>query len=165
MVGKKDANKNKTNSMRFLEQREIPYETFEFSPDIHSAVGVAEALGFPVHEVYKTLVVMPPASKKPVLVVVQGDLELNLKRVGTALGQKGYRMATQKEAESLTGLQVGGISALALMSKQWPVYVDAHARELTEFVVSAGKRGINLRLSVADFLRVTGAQWIDAVDP
>ena len=164
MAGKKDKSKNKTNSMRFLEQHEVPYETFEFSPDIHSAVGVAEALNFPVREVYKTLVVMPPGSKRPILVVVQGDLELNLKRVGIALGQKGYRMATQKEAESLTGLQVGGISALALMNKQWPVYVDAHARELSEFVLSAGKRGINLRLSVADFLRVTAAQWLNAVD-
>ena len=73
MAGKKDKSKNKTNSMRFLEQHEVPYETFEFSPDIHSAVGVAEALNFPVREVYKTLVVMPPGSKRPILVVVQGD--------------------------------------------------------------------------------------------
>ena len=89
------------------EQRGVSYEVFEFSPDIHPRSVWREALDFPVHEVYKTLVVMPPASKKPVLVVVQGDLELNLKRVGTALGQKGYRMATQREAEGLTGAAGG----------------------------------------------------------
>jgi Cys-tRNA(Pro)/Cys-tRNA(Cys) deacylase len=161
MAGKSKA---KTNSMRFLEQRKVPCAVYEFDPDIHSAVGVAEALGFPPHEVYKTLVVMPPDGKKPILAVVQGDLEVNLKQIGMALGQKGFRRAAHKEAEQLTGLQVGGISALALMNKQWPVYVDSHARDLTEFVVSAGKRGINLRLKVEDFIRVTSAQWLDMTD-
>ena len=164
MAGK-SKRKDKTNSMRFLEQRKVPYEVHEFPPDIHSAVGVAETLGFPVREVYKTLVVMPPGRMKPILVVVQGDLEVDLKRVGMALGQKGFRMATHQEAERLTGLQVGGISALALMNKQWPVYVDTHATDLTEFVVSAGKRGINLRLKVEDFMAVTGARWLEVTDP
>ncbi len=159
-----DKSKVKTNSMRVLEQRRVPYEVYEFSPDIHSAVGVAEAIGIPVQEVYKTLVVMPPMSKKPILVVVQGDLEVSLKRVSAALGQKGFRMATQKEAEQLTGLQVGGISALALLNKQWPVYVDNHARALTQFLVSAGKRGVNLRLKVEDFINVTGARWLEVTD-
>mgnify|MGYP000493729339 CR=1 FL=1 len=160
-----DKNKAKTNAMRVLDQRHIPYQVYEFSPDIHSAVGVAEAVGLPVREVYKTLVIMPPSGKKPVLVVVQGDLEVSLKRVGAALGEKGFRMATHKEAEQLTGLQVGGISALALLNKQWPVYVDVHARALTEFVVSAGKRGVNLRLKVEDFMNITGAKWLEATEP
>jgi len=159
-----DRTRAKTNAMRVLDQRHIPYQVYEFSPDIHSAIGVAEAVGLPVHEVYKTLVVMPPSGKKPILVVVQGDLEIDLKRVGAALGEKGFRMATHKEAEQLSGLQVGGISALALLNKQWSVYVDAHARALTEFVVSAGKRGVNLRLKVEDFMRITGARWLEATE-
>jgi Cys-tRNA(Pro)/Cys-tRNA(Cys) deacylase len=161
-VAGKSRHKKKTNSMRFLEQREVPYEVHEFPPDVHSAVGVAETLGFPVHEVYKTLVVVPPKGVKPILVVVQGDLEVDLKKVGMELGQKGFRMATHREAERLTGLQVGGISALALMNKQWTVFVDVHAVNLEEFVVSAGKRGINLRLRVEDFVTVTGARWLEA---
>ena len=164
MAGK-SKRKDKTNSMRYLEQRKVSYEVHEFPPDVHSAVGVAETLGFPVHEVYKTLVVMPPGGVKPILVVVQGDLEVSLKRVGTSLGQKGFRMATHQEAERLTGLQVGGISALDLTNKQWPAYVDTHAMGLTEFVVSAGKRGINLRLKVEDFMAVTGARWLEVTDP
>jgi Cys-tRNA(Pro)/Cys-tRNA(Cys) deacylase len=160
----KTKTKNKTNSMRFLEQSEVPYGVHEFPPDVHSAVGVAEHLGFPVREVYKTLVVMPPGRVKPILIVIQGDLEVDLKSVGMSLREKGFRMATHQEAERLTGLQVGGISALALMNKQWPVYVDTHAEDLTEFVVSAGKRGINLRLKVKDFMAVTGARWLEVTD-
>ena len=164
MAGK-SKRRNKTNSMRVLEQRKVSYEVYEFPPDVHSAVGVAETLDFPVREVYKTLVVMPPGKVRPILVVVQGDREVSLKRLGVALGQKGFRMATHQEAESLTGLQVGGISALARMNKQWPVYVDTPAADLAEFVVSAGKRGVNLRLKVEDFMAVTGARWLEVTDP
>ena len=153
----------KTNSMRMLDQRKISYQVYEFSPDIHSADGVAEALGLPPSEVYKTLVVMPTQAK-PVLVVVPGDREIDLKLLAKSVGQKGLRMATHQEAETLTGLQVGGISALALTNKPFVVYVDRHARALTEFVVSAGKRGINLRLSVQDFMTVTRAGWAEAAD-
>jgi len=152
----------KTNSMRFLDSRKVAYQVHEFSPDIHSADGVAEALGFPPGEVYKTLVVMPPQGNRPLLVVVPGDRELDLKLLGKSLGQKGFRMATQKEAESQTGLLVGGISALALVNKPFAVYVDQSAQALTEFVVSAGKRGINLRLRVDNFMKVTRATWVEA---
>ena len=148
----------KTNSMRVLEQRRINYEAYEFSPDIHSADGVAEVLGLSPSEVYKTLVVIAPQGK-PLLVLVPGDREVDLKVLGKGLGGKGYRMATHREAESLTGLQVGGISALALLNRAFPVYVDQSARDLDEFVVSAGKRGINLRLKVADFMKLTRARW------
>jgi Cys-tRNA(Pro)/Cys-tRNA(Cys) deacylase len=151
----------KTNSMRMLDQRKISYQVYEFSPDIHSADGVAEALGLPPSTVYKTLVVLPPQGK-PLLVVVPGDREIDLKLLAKSVGQKGLRMATHKEAEGLTGLQVGGISALALTNKPFVVYVDRRAQALTGFVVSAGKRGLNLGLSVQDFMKVTRAGWAEA---
>jgi Cys-tRNA(Pro)/Cys-tRNA(Cys) deacylase len=154
----------KTNAMRVLEQRKVPYRVHEFSPEIHSADGVAVALGFPPSEVYKTLVVIPQEGK-PVLVLVAGDREIDPKTLARSLGQKSVRMATHKEAEDLTGLQVGGISALALMMKPYAVFVDSRAKPLTEFVVSAGKRGINLRLKVADFMKVVRAKWADATAP
>ena len=154
----------KTNAMRVLDQRKAPYQIHEFSPEIHSADGVAATLGFPPAEVYKTLVVIP-AQGKPVLVLVAGDREIDLKVLARSLGQKSARMATHGEAEELTGLQVGGISALALMMKPYAVFVDAPAKALPEFVVSAGKRGINLRLKVADFMKVVRAKWVDATAP
>jgi Cys-tRNA(Pro)/Cys-tRNA(Cys) deacylase len=78
------------------------------------------------------------------------------------MGVKRVEMASQVQAEQLTGLKVGGISALALTHKGWPVFVDRRAEQLDRFVVSAGQRGRNVRLRVADFLAVTGARWIDA---
>jgi Cys-tRNA(Pro)/Cys-tRNA(Cys) deacylase len=154
----------KTNAMRVLDQRKVPYQIHEFSPEIHSADGVAKTLGFSPSEVYKTLVVIP-AQGKPVLVLVAGDREIDLKVLARSLGQKNLRMASHNEAEDLTGLQVGGISALALMMKPYAVFVDAPARNLTEFVISAGKRGINLRLKVADFMKVMRAKFVEATAP
>ena len=102
--------------MRALEARKVPYEVVTFSPDIHSATGVAEAVGLPYQQVYKTLVALRPKGK-PLLIMLAGDQELDLKRVAKAVGEKKVRMASHKEAENLTGLQVGGISALALLNR------------------------------------------------
>ncbi len=151
----------KNNVMRLLEARGIPYEAFSFSPEIHSARGVAEALGVPAHTVYKTLVVVP-SEGRPFLVLVPGDRELDLHRLARSLGLKRVRMATQKEAERWTGLQVGGISPLALLGRGFRVYVDRSALDLEHVLVSAGRRGLNLRLRVSDLLSLTAARPVEA---
>ena len=150
----------KTNAMRMLEARKIPFETYTFDLDIHSADGVAEALGLPAHQVYKTLVAVRQRGK-PLLVLVAGDRELDLKRLAHAAGEKKLHMASYKEAESLTGLQVGGISALALINRGFDVYIDRAATRLSHILVSAGCRGINLKLSVEDLIRITRARVIE----
>jgi Cys-tRNA(Pro)/Cys-tRNA(Cys) deacylase len=152
---------DKTNAMRVLESRKIPYEVFTFSPEIHSATGVAEVVGLPPDQVYKTLVVLR-SKGKPMLAMIAGDLELDLKQVAQAVGEKKVRMALHREAEELTGLQVGGISALALLNRPFEVFIDRRATELSHVLVSAGQRGINLRLAVPDLIRVTRARVIEA---
>jgi Cys-tRNA(Pro)/Cys-tRNA(Cys) deacylase len=142
--------------MRLLDGKGVPYEVYTFSPDIHSALGVAESTGIPIENVYKTLVVVR-LDGKPLLAICPGRCQVNLKKLAQAIGEKKLRMATQKEAEGLTGLQVGGISALALTRRGFPVYLDRSALSLEFIVVSAGCRGINLRLAVEDLIRVTGA--------
>ncbi|HEV8673780.1 MAG TPA: YbaK/EbsC family protein [Methylomirabilota bacterium] len=72
-------------------------------------------------------------------------------------------MATQREAEALTGLQVGGISALAVRPGAFEVLLDASARARERVHVSAGVRGVDLELAVADLITVTGARVVDAV--
>ena len=69
-------------------------------------------------------------------------------------------MATHAEAEDLTGLRVGGISALALLGRPFDVFIDASVLQLPDVLVSAGKRGSNLRIGVAELLRITGARPI-----
>ncbi len=150
----------KNNAMRMLEARGVPYETYTFPPETHSAEGVAQVVGLPASQVYKTLVVARKQSK-PLLVMIAGDQELDLKRLATAVGEKKLRMASYKEAESLTGLEVGGISALALLNQGFDVYIDRAATRLKRVLVSAGRRGINLGMAVEDLLDVTKAKVIE----
>ncbi len=152
----------KTNAMRALDQRKIPYETHTFSDAIRSADGVAATLGLPEAVVFKTLVVLSEArGTKPMLVMVPASKELDLRRFARAVGEKSVRMATQREAEQLTGLKVGGISALALVGKPFTVYLDRSAAALDRLYVSGGQRGLDLRLRVADLIAVTGATVVE----
>ncbi|HEX9922325.1 MAG TPA: aminoacyl-tRNA deacylase [Anaerolineae bacterium] len=151
----------KLNSMRLLEQQKVAYTVREFPDTIHSADGVADHFGLPRECVYKTLVVLP-AGGKPMLVMIAGSRELDLKKLAKAVGQKKVQMAPHKEAERLTGLQTGGISALALMHKNFPVYLDQAALDLARILVSGGKRGLNLELAVADLIQVTKADVVEA---
>ncbi len=143
----------KLNAMRLLEQQGIAYEVFEFSPELHSAVAVAEAVGVPAETVYKTLVALRPQGK-PVLAMIPGPASLDLKALASALGEKKMEMAAHAEAEQLTGLKVGGISGLALTHKNWDVVLDTSALTHDAILISAGQRGINLRVPVADLQRV-----------
>lgn len=152
---------DKLNSMRILEQQKVNFTVREFPDSIHSADGVADHFGLPHEWVYKTLVVLPP-SGKAILVMVAGSRELDLKKLAASVGQKKVQMAPHKEAERMTGLQTGGISALALLHKNFPVYLDKPALELERILVSAGKRGVNLELPVQDLIRVTKAKVIEA---
>jgi Cys-tRNA(Pro)/Cys-tRNA(Cys) deacylase len=151
---------DKNNAMRMLEARGVPYEVYTFPPEIHSADGVAQVVGAPTNQVYKTLVVVRKQGK-PLLVMIAGDRELDLKRLAKAVGEKKLRMATYREAESLTGLEVGGISPLALLNRGFDVYIDRAATELKRVLVSAGCRGINLGMAVEDLIRVTKAKVVE----
>jgi Cys-tRNA(Pro)/Cys-tRNA(Cys) deacylase len=156
--------KNKLNSMRLLEQHSIPYEVVEFDDSMRDAELIAESLGMPPYLVYKTLVIEPEGGGKPLLVLIAADRRLNLKRLAQAAGVKKVRMAAHKDAEALTGLKVGGISALALTHKQWTVFIDRPATELQHILVSGGQRGVDLRVPVTDLLRVLRARLADIGD-
>jgi len=160
----------KTNAMRALDARRVPYSTFTYPDTIHSAAEVADLLGVAPGGVFKTLVVIADESRH-LLVVTPGDRELDLRQVAKAVGAKSARMAVgaksarmalQRDAERLTRLKVGGISPLALLDKRFEIYVDAPAAQLDELYINGGQRGVNLRLRVSDLLTVTGAQVIVA---
>lgn len=151
----------KLNSMRRLDRHDVAYEVMHFPPHIHSATGVADFFNLPPDMVYKTLVVLPQLGK-PRLILVPGDREIHLRRLAQTLDIKRLRMATRKEAESSTGLQVGGISALALQHRNFPVYIDRAATHLNKLLVSAGRRGINLCLQTTDLINILDATIIEA---
>src|SRR6476661_8430040 len=150
----------KTNAMRVLDAHHVAYEAHRYDPGIHSADGVADVLGVSPAEVFKTLLVLPESGKgRPLLVMVPGDRELDLKVLGQQpeVDEKKLRMASQREAESMTGLLVGGISALALLQKNFRIFIDRSALDFPRIYMSAGQRGINLHVGVADLLKVTHA--------
>lgn len=152
----------RNNVTRLLDSRKIQYQVFEFPPEKHSAEETAELLGVPSAYVYKTLVVLREAKgKKPLLVMVPAGRGLNLKTLAAALGEKKLKMATQREAESLTGLQVGGISALALLNRGFEICLDGAAQALPYIHLSAGQRGANLRLAVTDLITLTNAKLVE----
>jgi Cys-tRNA(Pro)/Cys-tRNA(Cys) deacylase len=159
----KEKKKLKLNSMRVLEAHDVPYEVYTYSPDHHSGIEVAEQIGASPELVYKTLVVQRQGGK-PLLVMLASDRELNLKQLAAALGEKKLQMAPQRQAERLTGLQVGGISALALLQRGFDIFIDQAATAHSHVYVSAGQRGVNLRLAVDDLLRVSGARVVQATN-
>ncbi len=151
----------KNNVTRLLDSRRVSYTIFELDGDKHSAADTAARLGVAEDHVYKTLVVLRESpAKKPLLVMAPAGHELDLKQLAAAVGEKKLKMATQAEAERLTGLQVGGISALALINKGFEIYLAESARDLPFIHVSAGDRRANLRLAVADLVALTRARWV-----
>lgn len=150
-------------SVRVLEQRKILHEVFEFDTGIRSAVEVAQETGVRPEAVLKTLVIeQDPPRGKPYLLMMPADGDVDLKVLAAALGVKKVRMASHKEAERQTGLQVGGISALALLNKGFTVLIEEGARSQPHVLVSAGQRGMDLRLATSDLVSVTGARAIAA---
>jgi len=147
----------KLNSMRILEANDIPYETLEYDSRIKDAQQVAEAIGLPEFMVYKTLIVQSVATDLPMITMLASDRELNLKQMAKAARQKKIKMAKYSDAEQLTGLQVGGISPLMLMDKNWPVYVDSPATELQHIIISAGQRGTQIQLPVQRLINLLQA--------
>jgi Cys-tRNA(Pro)/Cys-tRNA(Cys) deacylase len=151
-------------AVRLLEQRKIAHEVFVFDHAIRSAEEVARVTGMPPARVLKTLVVEFDSPRgKPFLVMVPSNEEIDLKVLASSLGAKKLRMASHRDAERHTGLQVGGISALALLNKGFVVAIEKSAVAHDEVLVSAGRRGIDVRLSIADLVALTGAKAIDAV--
>jgi len=157
MAKRRDTEQPRTNATRRLDQDSVAYTVHAFSPSIRSATDVAAAVGVPEERVFKTLVTMAD-DEKPVLAMLPGDRELDLKSLARACGAKRCQMASQREAEDLTGLRVGGISALALRQRTWDVYLDESALAYESILVSAGKRGVNVELGVQDLVAVTGAR-------
>ncbi len=144
-----------------LEQRKVAHELFAFDVSIRSAAEVARQTGMPPGQVLKTLVVeLDPPKGKPYLVMVPSDMEIDLKTLAKSLGVKSLRMASHADAERLTGLRVGGISALALTGKGFHVLIEKRATTHREVLVSAGQRGFDVRLTVDGLVALTGAKAV-----
>jgi Cys-tRNA(Pro)/Cys-tRNA(Cys) deacylase len=144
-------------AMKILDGKGIQYEALTYDAGERDAERVAAALGVPPAEVFKTLVASRP-NGKALLVMIPADRQLDLKKLAAAIGEKKVKMFTQREAEALTGMQAGGISALALLNRGFSCLLDDSAQARPHIYVSGGRRGLDLKLAVADLVRITGAR-------
>lgn len=154
--------KKKTIAMKLLEGKKVVYEAYSYPASLRDAQEVAAAVGWPAGQVFKTLVVPRPQPGKPMLVMIAADRQLDLKKLAKVVGEKKLKMATQREAERLTGLQVGGISPLALLNRGFDIYLDDSAQAYEWIIISAGQRGLQIKLAVSDLVSVSGASVVDA---
>ena len=147
------------NVTRFLDSRKVTYSAFETPPDKLGALETARFLNVDPASVFKTIVITRDKPKKPLLVVVPGPSNVDLKLLASALKEKKVHLPTEREAEQLTGLQAGGISPLALINKGFQVVIDSSAQNFQAIHVSGGRRGINISLSPNDLAKLTNARF------
>ena len=147
----------KTNAVRLLDELKVRYELREYQvdPEDLRAESVAEKIGLPAEQVFKTLVVKGDRNGV-CLAVVPGDAELDLKALAKLSGDRKMELAPLKEVQPLTGYTRGGVTAMA-GRKDYPVYLDETAILFEVISVSAGVRGTQILLKPEDYVRVVKA--------
>ena len=147
----------KTNASRILDRLGIKYELVEYKvdPEHLEASHVAEELGEDIKTVFKTLVLR--GDKNGIFVcVIRGDQEVDLKKAARLSENKKAAMIHLKELQPLTGYIRGGCTSIG-MKKNYPVFIDENAMLHPFIYVSAGKRGLQLKLSPSDLVKATNA--------
>jgi Cys-tRNA(Pro)/Cys-tRNA(Cys) deacylase len=146
------------NVTRLLDSHKIPYTAFDLPPEKLGAEETARILDVPLEIVYKTIVVTRDKPGKPVLAVIPGTCDVDLKLLASFLGEKKVHLPTQNEAEHITGLQAGGISPLALINRGFQIILDQSALNFDKIHISGGQRGLNIQLPVSALIEITKAR-------
>ena len=154
----------RNNVLRLLDSRHVAHRLVHIPTEEKvGAAELAERAGLPPHQVYKTLVVLRAGKGRPVLAVIPGDCELDLNALRAMVEDDGLHMATQVEAEHVTGFKVGAISPLALLNRGFETAIDSQAMEEAEVFVSAGERGASLGLAPHDLVTLTRARVVEGI--
>jgi Cys-tRNA(Pro)/Cys-tRNA(Cys) deacylase len=147
----------KTNAMRILDSKKIKYDwiTYDSNDGKIDGVSVAHKIGKDSMEVYKTLVAQGN-SKNIFVFIIPVEAELDLKKAAKAAGDKKVEMIPVKDIQKWTGYIRGGCSPIG-MKKPYATFIDQRASELETIIVSGGKIGAQVQLSVEDLKQVTNA--------
>lgn len=145
----------KTNASRLLDRLGVPYELREYEVDEAdlSAETVAQKIGLPLEQVFKTLVVRGQR-RGVMLAAVSADGELDPKALARLADDRRVEMVPLKEVQPLTGYIRGGVTALAC-KKDYPVFIDEQVELCDVISVSAGVRGTQILLAPQDYVRAT----------
>jgi Cys-tRNA(Pro)/Cys-tRNA(Cys) deacylase len=142
----------KTNAMRILDKAGISYNTYTYdhSDGLIDGVSVAEKMGQPIEQVYKTLVTKGTSRDYYVFVIPVAD-ELNLKAAAKSVGEKAVEMIKVADINKVTGYVRGGCSPIG-MKKEYKTVLDSSCIMLSTFIVSAGKIGHQIELAPKDLI-------------
>ena len=149
---------NKTNVARLLDKAKVPYELIPYEVDENdlSAVHVAASLGEDIEQVVKTLVLRGDKTGHFVC-VIPGEHEVDLKMAAKASGNKKCEMLPLKELLPTTGYIRGGCSPIG-MKKHFPTYIHETCLSFPYIYVSAGVRGLQIKLAPQDLIREARAE-------
>lgn len=153
----------KTNVARLLDKAKIPYELVPYTVDENNLAAdhVAEELGEDINQVFKTLILHGDRSGYFVC-VVPGNTEVDLKKAAKAAGAKKAEMIPMKELLPLTGYIRGGCSPIG-MKKTFPTFFHSTALDFEFIFVSAGVRGLQLKIAPQDLIGYVRATITDLV--
>ena len=151
----------KTNVMRTLEQKKIPYTAYTYPTEggAMDGVSVANYLGVDPEEVFKTLVAKGASGQYYVFDIPVAE-SLDLKKAAKAVGEKSIAMLPQKELLPLTGYVHGGCSPVG-MKKPFPTVFHETAEILDRIMVSAGKIGFQIQCRPEELIALVGATTAD----
>ena len=152
---------NKTNAARLLDKAKVIYELIPYEVDENdlAAGHVAAQLGEPIEQVFKTLVLHGDRTGYFVC-VVPGDREVDLKRAAKVSGNKKAEMIPMKQLLPVTGYIRGGCSPIG-MKKAFPSYLHESALRYPFIYISAGVRGLQIRLAPADLVAFVRCEVCD----
>lgn len=163
MKGRNEASKDKTNAMRILDGAGAEYRPLNVPAEGPlSAVEAAQALGRRPEELYKTLVT-EGKSREHYVFVIPGAGTLDLKKAASAVGEKSVRMVPSKALLPLTGYVHGGCSPVG-MKKTFPTVFDASAEERKTVIVSAGRIGRQMELTLSELRKVLDFSLADLTE-
>jgi Cys-tRNA(Pro)/Cys-tRNA(Cys) deacylase len=154
----------KTNAARLLDAAGIKYELTEYEVDENdlSATTLARKIGQNIEQIFKTLVLR--GDKTGVFVAaIPGDMEVDLKKAAKVSGNKNCAMVQQKELLGLTGYVRGGCSPLG-MKKPYPIYIHETCQLFDHIFVSAGQRGLQLKVNPEDLIKIVVAEICDVAE-
>ena len=151
----------KTNALRFLTMKNIPFKHFTYSADCTDGIGIATHLNQPFNLVYKTLVTVAN-TREHLVFVIPCDKTLDLKKAAKIAGVKNVEMIKQKELLPLTGYVHGGCSPIG-MKKQLRTFIHEDVKDSEYFFVSAGKVGMQMQISPKDLSSLINAQFADII--
>lgn len=157
------AKQDKTNVMRLLEQKKIPYKMHDYTESgAIAGEDVARVLGENPDEVFKTLVTVGK-SKQHYVFIVPVNKELNLKKAASAVGEKSIEMIKSKDLLPLTGYVHGGCSPIG-MKKQFPTIVHNTAEAMENILFSGGKIGVQVEIAIKDFEKILRIKFADIAE-